>query len=89
MHGTSFAQYENRSFRLVVSLGYLLYTSIQHFLFIYNSHLKQEINFRLLCKVLHQSPEHFSCITRITDAFLNKGKGTIHTCSRTHYTSYL
>lgn len=40
MHGTNFAQYVYRSFRLVVSLGYLLYTSIWHFLFIYNSHLK-------------------------------------------------
>lgn len=89
MHGRNLAQYVYRSFRLVVSLGYLLYTSIQHFLFIYNSHLKQEINFHLLCKVLHLSPEHFSCITGITDAFLNKDKGTIHTCSRTHHTSYL
>lgn len=56
---------------------------------LYNSHLKQEVNFHLLCKVLHQSLEHFSCIIRITDAFLKKDKGTIHTCSRTHHASYL
>lgn len=47
------------------------------------------MNFHLLCKVLHQSPEHFFWITKITDAFLNKDKETIHTCSRTHHTSYL
>lgn len=74
MHGTNFAQYANRRFRPAVSLGYLHYTSIQHLLFIYNSHHKQEIHFYLLCKVLHQCPEHFCCITRITEAFLNKDK---------------
>lgn len=69
MHEANFAQYANITFRLIVSLGYLHHTSIQHLLFIHNSHLKQEINFHLLCKVLPQSPEHFSCITRTADAF--------------------
>ena len=74
MHGANFAQYANRKFRLVASLGYLHYTSVQHLLFTYNSHHKQEIQFPLLCKVLHQSPEYFSCIISINDAFLNMDK---------------
>lgn len=74
MHGPNFAQYANLRFRLLVSLWYVSYTSIQHLLFIYNSHHKEEIHFHVLCKVLQPSPEHFSCVTRIIDAFFNKDK---------------